>query len=119
METRVFTCIECPIGCRLKADIENCRVVKVSGNKCPKGEKYAVAEVECPTRVLTSVVLAEGLSVRMVPVRTDRAIPKDKLFKAMDEIKKIRVKKSVSVGEVVADDLAGTGARLIATREVE
>ena len=119
METRTITCIECPVGCRLKVDVENCKAVKVSGKKCPKGEKYAVAEVERPARVLTSVILAEELSVRMVPVRTDRAIPKDKLLEAMAEIKKIRLKKGVSVGEVIVDDLVNTGARLIATREVE
>jgi CxxC motif-containing protein len=70
-------------------------------------------------RILTSAVLAEGLPLRMVPVRTDRAVPKEKLFEAMAEIKKFRLKKTVRVGEVVIPDIAGTGADLIATREVD
>ncbi len=119
MDTRIFTCIECPVGCRLKADIENCKVVKVAGNKCPKGEKYAVAEVEDPTRVLTSAVLAEGLPVRMVPVRTDRPVPKEKMLEIMGEIKKMRIRKGVRSGEIIAADLMGTGANLIVTREVD
>jgi len=31
-------CIECPQGCAMVAEIENGRVLKLSGNKCPKGE---------------------------------------------------------------------------------
>ena len=37
---RELTCIICPIGCQLtveKTDDE----IKVSGNTCPRGEKYA------------------------------------------------------------------------------
>jgi CxxC motif-containing protein len=113
-----ITCIECPVGCSLKVDIENCRVVKVEGHKCPKGEKYAIAEVENPVRVLASTVLAQGLSVKMISVKTDVPIPKERIMEAMDEIKKIRVNKPVDVGEVIKDDLLGLGVKLVATRDV-
>ena len=113
-----ITCIECPKGCTLSLDIENCRVVKVSGNECPKGEKYAIAEVESPLRVLTSSILTEGLDLKMAPVRTDRAIPKSKMLDAVDAIKKIRIKKRVRQGEVIAENFLGLGVNLIATREV-
>ena len=62
-----LTCIECPKGCVLSVDVENCRVVEIAGSECPKGEKYAVAEIEYPTRILTSTVLAEGLPLKMIP----------------------------------------------------
>ncbi|MGB2600939.1 MAG: DUF1667 domain-containing protein [Candidatus Omnitrophota bacterium] len=113
-----ITCIECPVGCSLKVDIENCRVVKVEGHKCPKGEKYAVSEIESPVRVLASTVLAQGLPVKMIPVKTDAPIPKERMLEAMHEIKKIRVDKPVDVGEVIKDDLLGLGVRLLATRNV-
>jgi CxxC motif-containing protein len=112
-----LTCIECPKGCTLSVDVENCRVVKINGNECPKGEKYAVSEIENPLRVLTSSVLTEGLFLKMAPVRTDKPIPKAKLTMAMDEVKKIRLKKSVKPGDVVKADLLGLGVSLIATRE--
>lgn len=111
-----LTCIECPKGCTLSIDIENCRVVKVSGNECPKGEKYAVSEVENPIRVLTSAVLAEGLPIKMVPVRTNKPIPKAKILGAMVEIKKIRLKSPVAIGEPIAKNFMGLGVDLIVTR---
>ena len=111
-----LTCIECPKGCLLSIDIENCRVVKVSGNECPKGEKYAVQEIENPMRILTSAVLAEGLSLKMVPVRTDKPIPKSKIMEAMGEIKKIRLKSSIKTGSVIVENFLGLGVNLLATR---
>lgn len=112
-----ITCIECPKGCSLSVDIENCRVVKVSGNECPKGEKYAISEVENPMRILTSAVLTENLPLKMVPVRTDKPIPKAKVMQAMGDIKKIRVRKALKPGDVIKDNLLGLGVNLIATRE--
>lgn len=119
METRTITCIECPLGCRLSVDVEGCRVVKVSGNKCPKGEVYAAAEIEHPVRILTSTVIAEGLPLRTVPVRTDRPVPKEKIFDIMEEIKRFRLRKKVKVGEMLLENMLGLGVNLIATREVE
>ena len=113
-----ITCIECPKGCGLSVDIENCRVISVSGEKCPRGKEYAIIEVENPTRVLTSTVVALGLSVRMIPVRTDSSIPKAMLLKAMAEIKKIKITKPIRAGDVIARDLLHLGANLIATRDV-
>ena len=109
-------CIECPKGCVLEADMDS-KPIGITGNLCPKGEKYAISEIENPVRVLTSSVLTEGMSLKMVPVRTDRPIPKKDLLEAMEEIKKIRLKKSVAVGDIVMKDLLGLGVNLVATRE--
>lgn len=114
--TKKLTCIECPVGCSLSVDVENSKVVKISGNQCPKGEEYAVSEIESPMRILTASVLAEGLPLKMIPVRTDKPIPRDSIFRAMDEIKRIRVKGPVAAGDIIAADFLGSGADLIATR---
>ncbi len=116
MTTKKMICIECPVGCMLSVDIENCRAVKVEGNKCPKGEKYGISEVENPMRILTSAVLACGLEMKMVPVRTDKPIPKNKLIEAMAEIKNIRLDRSIEAGSIVKENFLGLGVNLIATR---
>ena len=118
-----LTCIECPQGCALSVDIENCRVVKVEGAKCPRGEQYAVSEIENPQRVLTStVVVGNGLkpfpTLKMIPVRTDKPIPKEKLREVMAEIRKIIINKPVKMGEVIVSNLLGLNVNLIATREL-
>ncbi|MDD5679890.1 MAG: DUF1667 domain-containing protein [Candidatus Omnitrophica bacterium] len=112
-----LTCIECPVGCSLSVDIENCKVTGISGNKCPKGEKYAISEIENPLRILTSVVLSEGLPLKVVPVRTDNPIPKAKIFEAMNEIKKIRITKPVTVGEILVTNFLGLNVNIVATRD--
>ena len=116
--TKKLTCIECPKGCLLSIDVENCRVVRVSGSECPKGDNYAMQEIENPTRILTSAVLAQGLSLKMVPVRTDKPIPKSKIMEAMGEIKKIRLKSPVKAGSVIVENFLGLGVNLLATRTV-
>ncbi|MCM8760544.1 MAG: DUF1667 domain-containing protein [Candidatus Omnitrophica bacterium] len=113
-----LVCIECPKGCVLSVDIESSKAKDVKGAKCPKGVIYAQAEVENPTRVLTSTLLAEGLELRLVPVRTDKPIPKKDLFKAMEEIRKIRIRKPLKAGDTVFRNFLGLGINLIATREV-
>ena len=112
-----LTCIECPRGCALTVNIENNAVVSVSGNKCPKGREYAVTEIENPLRILTSAVLTCGLSLKMLPVKTDRPIPKGLIMPAMEKIKKVRVNKSLRAGDIVVKNLLNLGINLVATRD--
>lgn len=75
-----LTCILCPKGCVISLDLENGKIVTLEGNKCKRGETYAKSEIENPVRTLTATVLAEGLEIRMVPVKTSAPIPKTKLL---------------------------------------
>lgn len=113
---RKLTCIECPQGCGLTVDVENCKVIKVTGNECPKGEEYAISEVENPARILTTTVLAQGLNLKMVPVRTDKSISKSRIFEAMNEIRKIKVNKPLNAGDIIVKNFLGLDANLITTR---
>ena len=115
--TKKLTCIECPRGCLLSVEIEEGEVSKVSGSGCPKGEIYAKSEIENPLRVLTSTVLTEGLSLKIVPVRTDNPIPRRTLFEAMKEIKKLKIYKPVRTGDIIVKNFLNLGVNLIATRE--
>jgi CxxC motif-containing protein len=111
-----LTCIACPNGCQLEVDEEGGRVIKVTGNKCEKGEVYAKQEIENPMRVLSSTVLAKGLNLKMVPVRTSKPIPKAKLFEAMTEIRKIKLNRPVRAGDIIVKNFLGLDADLIAAR---
>lgn len=113
-----LTCIECPKGCRLSITVEDGKVVSVVGNQCPKGEKYGTNEIQNPVRELTSTVRAKGLSLQMIPVKTSQAIPKDKIFAVMEEIKKVIVTRPVNVGDVILSDILALHVDLISTRKV-
>lgn len=115
--TKTITCIECPKGCSISLDIENCKAVNIRGAKCPKGIAYAVSEAENPVRILTTIVSTDNLSLKFVPVRTNKPIPKKDIFKAMEEVKKVKIDKPVKVNDTIVDNFLGLGVKLIATRE--
>jgi CxxC motif-containing protein len=115
-EIRKITCIACPNGCQLEVDEEDGRVIKVTGNKCEKGDAYARQEVENPMRIISSTVLAKGLNLKMVPVRTNKPIPKARIFEAMAEIRKIRLDKPVKAGNIVVKNFLGLDVDLTAAR---
>ena len=107
-------CITCPKGCHLKVDEES---FAVTGNSCPRGAVYGANELRNPVRVVTSTVVAEG-PARRLPVKTDRPIPKGKMFEVMEEIAKVRVKAPVAVGEVLIPNVAGTDGNVVATKNL-
>ncbi len=115
MKTRELTCIVCPMGCTLRVELtDGGEVASVTGNTCPRGAAYAKDEVLHPVRTLTTTVRVAGTN-RLVPVKTDRPIPKERLFDAMDRVSTLRVGAPVHIGDVLLDDLFG--AKLVATAD--
>ena len=118
METRNVTCIQCPMGCLVTVEMEAGEIVSVSGNTCKRGEAYARKELTHPTRILTSTVRVLGGVLPVVSVKTSVDIPKEYIEKVMGEINKMRVSAPVQIGDVLLEDIAGTGADIIATKYV-
>ncbi len=114
---RELTCICCPRGCLLTVDEEN--GFQVSGNSCERGAEYGYTECTNPTRTLTSSVPVDGGDHARCSVKTDRPIPKGRLFEAMAAVRSLRVKAPVCTGDVLLSDIAGTGADLVAGKDVK
>ena len=51
-----FTCIVCPNGCEIEAEVENGQVISVTGHTCPRGEQYVRQELTAPRRTIASIV---------------------------------------------------------------
>ena len=109
-------CITCPKGCHLKVDEKS---FAVSGNACPRGAAYGENELRNPVRVVTSTVVLEGASARRLPVKTDKPIPKGKMFELMKLLEQVRAKAPVKVGDVLLPNVFGTGANVVATKSAE
>ena len=90
-------CITCPKGCRLSVDEEN--GYKVTGNGCPRGEIYGKNELQHPVRVITSTVRIEDAAVPRLPVKTDKPLPKEKMFECMHLLDGITAKSPVRIGD--------------------
>lgn len=110
-------CIVCPKGCHLRVDEEN--GCAVTGNGCQRGADYGKIELTAPTRVVTSTVRCTGASHPRCPVKTDRPIPKHLIFEAMALLDRAVLSAPVRAGQVVVEDICGTGARFVATRDLE
>ena len=110
---REFTCIVCPIGCRLMV-ING----EISGNKCPRGFEYATSEINSPKRVVTTTVRTTNKDTPVISVKTDCAVPKDLVFKVLKEIKKIVISRTTRIGDILILDVLGTGTNVIATKNV-
>ena len=84
-----------------------------------KGDIYARKEVTNPTRIVTSTVVIKGGNKERLPVKTKNDIPKDKIFDVMKDIDAVTVDAPKKIGDVIIDNVAGTGVAVIATRNVE
>ena len=118
METIELTCIGCPLGCPLRAEKEGAEVLRVTGNTCPRGEAYGRREVTHPTRVVTSTVRVAGGALPVVSCKTAAEVPKDKIFDVVRALKEVQVPAPVTIGQVLAQDIAGTGVAVVATRNL-
>jgi len=113
-------CIVCPLGCELEVETgrEPKQIVRIKGSRCFKGKEYAAREVTDPRRVLMAVAKVRDGHLPVVSVKTDRPIPKQMLREAVKAISKIEIDAPVKAGDIVIENLLGTGARVVATNNV-
>lgn len=112
-------CVSCPMGCHVTVEMEDGEIRSIHGNTCPKGEAYARQEIFCPMRILTSTVRIHGALYDVLPVITEAEIPLEKMNEAMAEIRLIQVEAPIRVNDVITENLAGTGVRLLASRSMK
>lgn len=99
-ETLRFNCTTCPSECLLAVEVERdadghvAEVRRVTGNSCPRGDKFAHQELTCPMRVLTTTVAVSGGDEVLLPVRTAEAIPLELHAQAMALIRGLVVNAS-------------------------
>lgn len=109
-------CIVCPKGCHLKVDENN--DYSVTGNSCPRGVEYGKKELIAPTRVITSTVKVRGAIYSRCPVKTAAPIPKELIFDAMKLLNDVELESPVRVGDVVVENICGTGIAFVAARNL-
>ena len=112
--TRELTCIVCPRGCALKVELaDDGAVISVCGNICKRGETYANNECTNPQRTVTSTVrCADG---EVVSCKTSTTVPKALVFDVMKAINSVVAPASVSIGDVIIENVLGTGADVVIT----
>ena len=123
INTKIMTCVTCPVGCEMTVEYEDKNLISVAGNECKRGIKYASDEITNPRRTLTSTVVLnlDGGKTKFLPVKTDKPISKDKIFEAMKIINKIKINvpSNIKMGDVLYSDFTESGINLVAGRDIE
>ena len=106
--SREVLCLACPLACRLELALDEAgAILECLGAQCKRGLPYARQELQAPVRILTATVLTTSSAMPLLPVRTDRPIPRDRLREAAARLAGLRVSPPVSAAQVLVTDLMG------------
>lgn len=125
IETLQFNCTTCPSECLLTVEAERdadghvAAVRSVTGNSCPRGDKFAHQELTCPMRVLTTTVAVSSGDEALLPVRTAEAIPLALHAQAMAIIRGLVVEPPIHMGDVILPNLLDTNINLVASIDID
>ncbi|MBQ9153307.1 MAG: DUF1667 domain-containing protein [Solobacterium sp.] len=104
-----LTCIICPNGCRLEIDEND----HVSGNLCPRGTDFALQELKNPQRSVSTTCRTVFPGIPVVPVRTEREVPKRIMKEIVREVSRIVIDQKMDIGDTVAENILDTGVNVI------
>ena len=125
IETLQFNCTTCPSECLLSVEVERdadghvAEVRSVTGNNCPRGDKFAHQELSCPMRVLTTTVAVSGGDEALLPVRTAEAIPLELHAQAMALIRGLVINAPIRMGDVILPNHLDTNINLVASMDID
>ena len=115
-----LVCITCPMGCHLQIECNDQQeVIHVTGNHCQRGAAYAKKEMTAPERMFTSTVRIKGAIHPLLPVMSEKPVPKEKMFDIMEEIRKVCVQAPIAVRTIIIENVCDTKVNLIASRTME
>jgi len=118
---KTITCIRCPLGCSLtvtKPTQQDSSEFIIAGNKCLRGKKYATEEMTAPKRTITSTVRISGSSYPVIPIKTAKPVPKEKIFTIMHILAKFSAVAPVHINDVIIANIADTEVDIIATKTI-
>jgi len=115
-EKKHFVCVVCPVGCEIDVVHDGGKIISMEGNKCEKSEEFVSQELIEPMRILTTTVRIQGSKWPVIPVRTDKAVPKRLFPRIMKQLRRTKLQAPVNMLDLVVRDVLRTGANIVATR---
>lgn len=115
---KVIRCIVCPTGCPINAITDKDGNVTFEGYTCKRGLEYAQQEYHEPKRILTTTMQVENGFLPLIPVRTNKPIPKDRLKDVLKEIAKKNSKAPIKMGDILIENVLDLDAHIIASRDL-
>ena len=118
-EKKHFVCVVCPIGCEIDVVHDGSKIISIEGSKCKKSEEFVSQELIEPMRILTTSVRIQGSRWPVIPVRTDKSVPKRLFPRIMRQLRRVKLQAPVNMLDVVVNDVDGKGTNIIATRTMQ
>jgi CxxC motif-containing protein len=118
VEKRKLICVSCPVGCELEVTLDDNEIIEVEGNTCKLGIDYAEQEIFDPRRMVASTVKVKNGYHPLVPVYTEKPVPKPKIFDVLVELRKVEIEAPVKINDVVIENVLDTGINVIASRDM-
>ena len=110
-------CIICPTGCLVHVESVNGELI-IEGHSCKRGEEYAREEFISPKRILTTTMRVEKGFLPLIPVRSDKPIPKDRLEETLKLIAKAQTTAPIKMGDTLLENVLGLEINIIASRDL-
>lgn len=112
-------CTICPRGCHITVEGEGENILSVEGFACKRGDEYARAEFAHPVRILTTTVKMAGIRGDLLPVRSGKPLPRERLFDCMEVIRAAEVTLPVALHDVIIPNICNTGVDIVATKAAD
>lgn len=112
-------CTICPLGCHITVTGEGDEIETIEGYTCKRGEDYGRQEFSHPVRILTSTVKLTGGAQPLLPVRSEKPVPRELLLSCMDLLKETSVGVPVKRYDVIVENICGSGVNIVASDTVE
>ena len=110
-------CIICPTGCLVHVENVNGELI-IEGHSCKRGDEYAREEFIAPKRILTTTMQVENGFLPLIPVRSDKPMPKEKLSDTLKEIAQTVIKAPIKMGDILIENVLGLEINIIASRDL-
>ena len=112
-------CTVCPRGCHINVSGDGKNIESLDGYGCKRGIEYATNEYTNPVRILTTLVKIKDAKYDLLPVRSTKPVPKNKLFDCMEVIRNASVSLPVKRYDVIVENICGTGVDIVSTKNID
>lgn len=116
MMKRKITCAICPMACDIEVSQNDGELV-IEGNRCGRGYQFVQKHLKADERVVTGRCLLSGGQMNRLPVATSMEIPENLVQEVLEVIQNTRVHAPIKRGQVIIENILGTGADVIAQRK--
>lgn len=115
---KTIICVKCPLGCEIETSFTDEEIINMRRAQCKDGQEYARKEIYNPERILIHHVRVKNGEIPLVSVRSNKEIPRSKLFPVIEILNKKSIEAPIFIGDIVLSEPLDLETDIIATKTV-